>query len=86
MYNYCQAFLEARDFLLANRTDYATAARDFRWPQLTEFNWALDYFDELACNNDARTSSTKAGPRRCTASVHWLSAPTRWPTIYAPWV
>ncbi len=47
------AFLAARDFLLAHRTDYATAARDFRWPQLNEFNWALDYFDDMARDNAA---------------------------------
>jgi acetyl-CoA synthetase len=46
------AFVEARDFLLAHRTDYETAYRDFRWPQLTEFNWALDYFDVMAAGND----------------------------------
>jgi acetyl-CoA synthetase len=45
------AFLQARDFLLAHRTDYATAYRDFRWPQLQEFNWALDYFDPYAQGN-----------------------------------
>ena len=39
------AFLQARDFLLAHRDDYATAYRDFRWPVLDRFNWALDYFD-----------------------------------------
>ncbi|MGV8675579.1 AMP-binding protein [Pseudomonas aeruginosa] len=49
----CQPFLAARDFLLAHRTDYATAVRDFRWPQLTEFNWALDYFDAMAVGNQA---------------------------------
>ncbi|MFY0751380.1 AMP-binding protein [Pseudomonas sp. NFX5] len=48
-----QSFLAARDFLLAHRTDYATAARDFRWPQLSEFNWALDYFDAIAEGNAA---------------------------------
>ncbi|QDG59941.1 AMP-binding protein [Pseudomonas sp. NIBRBAC000502773] len=48
-----QSFLAARDFLLAHRTDYATAARDFRWPQLSEFNWALDYFDAMAEGNAA---------------------------------
>ncbi len=43
------AFKAARDFLLAHRTDYATAYRDFRWPQMDHFNWALDWFDgELA--------------------------------------
>ena len=45
-------FLQARDFLLAHRSDYATAYREFRWPILTEFNWALDYFDAMARNND----------------------------------
>ncbi|PIB61659.1 AMP-binding protein [Pseudomonas sp. 2822-17] len=46
-------FLAARDFLLAHRTDYAIAARDFRWPQLDAFNWALDYFDVMAEGNSA---------------------------------
>ncbi|MBD5805191.1 Acetyl-coenzyme A synthetase [Azoarcus sp. Aa7] len=45
-------FLKARDFLLANRTDYATAYAGFQWPQLTEFNWALDYFDAMAKGNE----------------------------------
>jgi acetyl-CoA synthetase len=49
----CQPFLAARDFLLTHRTDYATAVRDFRWPQLSEFNWALDYFDAMAEGNQA---------------------------------
>jgi acetyl-CoA synthetase len=49
----CQPFIKARDFLLAHRTDYATATRDFRWPQLNEFNWALDYFDAMAEGNQA---------------------------------
>ena len=39
----------ARDFLLAHRTDYATACAGFRWPAMESFNWALDWFDaELA--------------------------------------
>jgi acetyl-CoA synthetase len=43
------AFKAARDFLLAHRTDYASAYRDFRWPEASHFNWALDWFDgELA--------------------------------------
>ena len=48
----CDAFVVARDFLLAHRTDYATAVRDFRWPALTQFNWALDYFEPMARAND----------------------------------
>ncbi|KVE39702.1 AMP-binding protein [Burkholderia sp. BDU5] len=47
-----QAFLDARDFLLRHRTDYDTAYRDFEWPALDEFNWALDYFDAIARGND----------------------------------
>ncbi|MDH6258708.1 AMP-binding protein [Bradyrhizobium sp. BR13661] len=47
-------FQEARAFLLANRTDYETAVRDFRWPDPDPFNWALDWFDELAKDADAR--------------------------------
>jgi acetyl-CoA synthetase len=45
-------FLEARDFLLAHRTDYEQAYRGFTWPRLERFNWALDHFDELARGND----------------------------------
>jgi acetyl-CoA synthetase len=48
-----KAFLEARDFLLARRTDYDAAYRGFEWPQLAGFNWALDYFDVIAAGNDA---------------------------------
>ena len=47
------AFTQARDFLLRHRSDYPTAYRDFQWPRLTEFNWALDYFDAMARGNDA---------------------------------
>ncbi len=43
-----RAFLEARDFLIAHRDDYAAAYAGFRWPELGEFNWALDYFDVQA--------------------------------------
>jgi acetyl-CoA synthetase len=45
-------FLSARDFLLRHRTDRATAVRDFRWPVLEQFNWALDYFDRVAAGNE----------------------------------
>lgn len=46
-----QAFLDARDFLLRHRTDYDTAYREFRWPHVESFNWALDYFDPMARGN-----------------------------------
>ncbi|MGN6314785.1 AMP-binding protein [Trinickia sp.] len=48
-----QRFLTARDFLLRHRSDYDRAYRDFAWPALDEFNWALDHFDAMARGNDA---------------------------------
>jgi acetyl-CoA synthetase len=47
-------FRAARDRLLALREDYESAYRDFRWPQLGEFNWALDWFDVLAAESGDR--------------------------------
>ena len=44
-------FLAARDFLLRHREDYETAYREFQWPSLDRFNWALDYFDVMARDN-----------------------------------
>jgi acetyl-CoA synthetase len=74
-----KAFLAARDFLLKHREEYETARREFRWPELSEFNWALDYFDHYAhgnsksalwiVNDDA--TEVKLSLRRCRA------APTR---------
>ena len=51
------AFRAARTALLTWRDDYETAYRDFRWPALTQFNWALDWFDALA-QDPATTSQT----------------------------
>jgi acetyl-CoA synthetase len=50
------AFRAARDLLLAHRTDYAAARREFRWPQLDEFNWALDWFDVIAAEHPDRAA------------------------------
>ncbi len=44
-------FIQARDFLLAHREDYAAACAGFQWPVLDRFNWALDYFDVHARDN-----------------------------------
>ena len=44
-------FIAARDFLLRHRDDYDTAYREFKWPRLDRFNWALDYFDPMARGN-----------------------------------
>jgi len=47
-----QGFIDARDLLLRYRTDYDRASREFAWPVLGEFNWALDYFDAIAQHNE----------------------------------
>lgn len=44
-------FLAARNQIIANRTDYASAISQFKWPTLSNFNWATDYFDSIALNN-----------------------------------
>jgi acetyl-CoA synthetase len=46
-----QIFRSARDFLLAHRDDYATAYAGFQWPRLDRFNWALDWFDQIAAGD-----------------------------------
>ena len=47
-----EQFRAARDVLLANAEDYDAACAQFVWPQPTEFNWALDWFDAIAAGND----------------------------------
>jgi acetyl-CoA synthetase len=47
-----EIFRRARDFLIQHRTDYATAYREFTWPVLDRFNWALDWFDVIAEGNE----------------------------------
>nr|ART90365.1 acetyl-coenzyme A synthetase [uncultured bacterium] len=46
-------FLQARDLLMQLRDNPTRACSEFRWPALTTFNWALDYFDAMAHGNDA---------------------------------
>jgi len=48
-----EAFLVARDFLVQHRNDRAGAIREFRWPVLETFNWAIDYFDVYAAGNES---------------------------------
>lgn len=47
-----ERFRAARDFLLEHREDYATAYAGFEWPRPDTFNWALDWFDVIARDND----------------------------------
>ena len=44
-------FIAARQFLLDNRSDYEKAYKEFRWPELSDFNWARDWFDVYAQGN-----------------------------------
>ena len=48
-----EAFLRARDVLLANADDLERARAEFRWPALVEFNWAWDWFEVLARGNES---------------------------------
>jgi acetyl-CoA synthetase len=50
------AFRAARDLLLRCREDYGAARREFTWPELGEFNWALDWFDVIAAEHPDRTA------------------------------
>ncbi len=50
------AFRAARDLLLGDRDDYESARREFAWPELDEFNWALDWFDVIAAEHPDRTA------------------------------
>jgi acetyl-CoA synthetase len=61
-------FRAARDLLLRHRADYDAARAEFSWPELDEFNWALDWFDAIAAEHPDRaalrivTSPGGAGP------------------------
>ncbi|GLF97954.1 AMP-binding protein [Streptomyces yaizuensis] len=47
-----EEFRAARDFLLRHREDYRRAYDGFVWPRPARFNWALDWFDAIARDND----------------------------------
>lgn len=46
-------FIQARDALQDSRDDYEATVAAFSWPDPTDFNWAIDYFDRVAAGNDA---------------------------------
>ena len=43
-------FRSARDLLLSARTDYDRALADYDPPRSVDFNWALDWFDQVAAD------------------------------------
>jgi acetyl-CoA synthetase len=70
------AFRQARDMLFAHRGDYAGAHAAFRWPEMGQFNWALDWFDaELARGPHAQAEALRiVGEGAATRSFARLSA------------
>jgi len=81
-----EAVRAARDFLFAHATDYDGAVAGFRWPELDEFNFALDWFDVVAGEHpdraavtivdaDLRATTTSYGElaRRSDQVANWLS-------------
>src|SRR5687767_8319574 len=44
-------FRQAREVLIRHRDDLDSARREFRWPDLGRFNWAIDWFDAIARDN-----------------------------------
>jgi acetyl-CoA synthetase len=69
------AFRAARDLLLRHRGDYAAAIGEFSWPQLTAFNWALDWFDVIAAEHPGRDAlHITGGPAAARLSYGELAA------------
>ncbi len=67
-------FLAARDLLLKHRADYDAARREFAWPALDRFNWALDHFDSLASRTpDALALVVRRDDQRETRTFDELS-------------
>jgi len=67
-------FKAAQAFLQANRDDYPKVHCEFRWPELTEFNWALDWFDaELAHSLGNNTALRIVGDGAAERSFKQLS-------------
>nr|WP_298724210.1 AMP-binding protein [uncultured Steroidobacter sp.] len=61
--------------MLRHREDYAAAVNSFRWPQPTEFNWALDWFDAhlAAGERGNRTALKIVGSDAATRTFRGLS-------------
>jgi acetyl-CoA synthetase len=70
------AFQHARDLLFACRGDYARAKREFRWPEMAEFNYALDWFDGVLAQGESggREALRIIGTGAATRSFAQLSA------------
>jgi acetyl-CoA synthetase len=70
-----QKLRAARDLLLRHRTDYDAARREFRWPELEHFNFALDWFDVIARERDREALRVVADDGRiCSRTFSDLAA------------
>jgi acetyl-CoA synthetase len=70
-------FRAARDLLLRHRTDYDAARRSFAWPELDEFNWALDWFDVIAAEHPDRTGLRIVSDDGSDASLSYAALSAR---------
>ena len=67
-------FRQARDTLIEHRGDYELAVADFSWPRLTQFNWALDWFESSPAATIARRCASSATTRDTSLSVRGTAA------------
>ncbi len=67
-------FRAARDLLLTHRDDYEAARREFAWPELDEFNWALDWFDVIADEHPERPALRIVGDDAASLTYGELKA------------
>jgi acetyl-CoA synthetase len=70
-----EAFQLARDQLLKHREDYDRGKAEFRWPKLSQFNWALDWFDGYLAVGPRgnRTALKIVGTNGCVRTFRELS-------------
>ena len=67
----------ARDLLLRHRDDYESARREFAWPELGEFNWAIDWFDVIAAEHPDRPALRIVGDDGFDASLSYAELAAR---------
>jgi acetyl-CoA synthetase len=71
------SFRAARDLLLRHREDYDAARAAFAWPELDEFNWALDWFDVIAAEHAERIALRVVGDDGTDDSVSYAEMAAR---------
>ncbi|WP_239405605.1 AMP-binding protein [Frankia sp. Cj3] len=69
-------FRAARDVLIRLRLDHDAARAAFAWPRPATFNWALDWFDVVARDND-RPALELFDPNGDTATVSYARMSAR---------